>query len=69
MHEPSSSAFIPRELAWTRVEQLLEMTDFFVSLWSSNPALARQAGRRVEEFMMTRDEVQRLHAHDLDDQP
>jgi hypothetical protein len=60
---------IPREIAEARLQQGLALMDFFVMVWASNPHLARQAGPRIEEFMMTRDEVQRRHSHDLDDNP
>ena len=57
---------IAPELAQARLKQSLELVDFFFSLLTSNPALAKQAGRKVEEFMLPRGEVQRRHAHDLD---
>jgi len=57
---------ISHEMAQARMQLSLALADFFTSVWSSNPSLARQAGRRVEEFMMPRDEVQRRHAHDLE---
>ncbi|VTU29044.1 hypothetical protein [Variovorax sp. PBL-E5] len=69
MPEHSQRRSIPRETAQARVQQSLALTDFFVSVWASNPKLARQAGRKVEEFMMTREEVRRRHLHDLDGNP
>ncbi|MEJ8848413.1 hypothetical protein [Variovorax rhizosphaerae] len=66
MSDSVSLNSIAPALAEARLQQSLALVDFFVSLWSSNPALAKQAGRKVEEFMMPRDEVQRRHAHDLD---
>jgi len=69
MPDTSQAAPIPREIAQARMQQSLALTDLFVSIWASNPMLARQAGPRVEEFMMERDEVQRRHAHDLDGMP
>jgi len=66
MPEPVvSTIMIPRAIAQERLQQSLALADFFVSVWSSNPELARKAGRRVEEFMLPRDEVQRRHAHDF----
>ncbi|MBO9515741.1 MAG: hypothetical protein J7549_16625 [Variovorax sp.] len=60
---------IPREVAEARLEQALALADFMAAAWSANPRLARQAGRRAEEFMMPRDEVQRRHARDLEINP
>jgi hypothetical protein len=57
---------IPREIAEARLAQALALADFMAAAWSANPRLARQAGRKAEEFMMPRDEVQRRHAHDLE---
>ena len=65
MAELESPGAIPRDVAQQRLQQALALMEFFVAVWSSNPALARQAGRRVEEFMLPRDEVQRRHANDL----
>ncbi len=69
MPELSGPNTISHEIAQARLQQSLALTEFFVSVWSSNPELARKAGRRVEEFMMPRDEVQRRHAHDLESTP
>jgi hypothetical protein len=69
MPENDQRHSIPRDMAQARMQQSLALADFFASVWSSNPKLARQAGRKVEEFMMTREEVRRRHAHDLDDTP
>jgi hypothetical protein len=64
MPDAAYPSVIPPELAQARMDQALALIDFWVGVWSSNPQLARQAGRRVEEFMMTRDEVRRRHAHE-----
>jgi hypothetical protein len=64
MSETTRPAVIPQELAEARFQQGRAMLEFMVEVWSANPQLARQASRRVEEFMMTRDEVWRRHAHE-----
>ena len=48
-----------------RWEQALALYSTFTEIWVSNPQLAKQAGRRVEELMMPIDQVQHLHRNDL----
>jgi hypothetical protein len=48
------------------MQKALALMDFFVTGWPANPRLVLQAGRRVEEFTLPRDEVQRRHARDLE---
>jgi hypothetical protein len=60
-----SSKNITAQEAAARWEQSLALVSTFTQIWLSNPKLARQAGRRVEEFVMPLIEVQRLHASDL----
>lgn len=48
-----------------RWEQSLELTTAFAQIWLANPQLAKQAGRRVEEFVMPLVEVQKRHINDL----
>jgi hypothetical protein len=48
-----------------RWEQALALYSTFTEIWISNPQLAKQAGRRVQELMMPIDQVQLLHRNDL----
>ena len=48
-----------------RWEQALALYSTFTEIWISNPQLAKQAGRRVQELMMPIDQVQQLHRNDL----
>ena len=48
-----------------RWEQALALYTTFTEIWISNPQLAKQAGRRVQELMMPIDQVQQLHRNDL----
>jgi hypothetical protein len=48
-----------------RWEQALALYSTFTEIWISNPHLAKQAGRRVQELMMPIDQVQQLHRNDL----
>ncbi|MFN0041545.1 MAG: hypothetical protein ACKVP2_18690 [Burkholderiales bacterium] len=48
-----------------RWEQSLALVTTFTQIWMSNPLLAKQAGRKVEEFVMPLFEVQKRHANDL----
>jgi hypothetical protein len=68
MTDAPHPADIPRELAEARLQQGLALLDFWTEIWAANPHLARQAGRRVEEFMMPRDEVQRRYAKEWENQ-
>ncbi len=51
--------------ASARWEQTLALATTFTQIWLANPKLAKQAGRRVEEFVMPLAEVQKRHANDL----
>ena len=48
-----------------RWQQSLELCTTFAQIWIQNPQLAKQAGRRVEEYVMPLSEVQRRHFDDL----
>ena len=48
-----------------RWQQSLELSTTFAQIWIQNPQLARQAGRRVEEYVMPLSEVQLRHFDDL----
>ena len=48
-----------------RWEQALALYTTVTEIWISNPQLAKQAGRRVQELMMPIDQVQQLHRNDL----
>ena len=48
-----------------RWQQSLELYSTFAQIWIQNPQLAKQAGRRVEEFVMPLVEVQKRHLGDL----
>lgn len=56
---------INAEDAAKRWEQSLSLATTFAQIWMSNPLLAKQAGRKVEEFVMPLVEVQKRHANDL----
>ena len=59
------SRTISAEDAAKRWEQSLALFTTFTQIWMSNPLLAKQAGRRVQELVMPLDEVQKRHANDL----
>jgi hypothetical protein len=61
----SHARTISAEDAAERWEQSLSLVTTFTQIWLANPALAKQAGRKVEEFVMPLDEVQKRHANDL----
>ncbi|MES2941446.1 MAG: hypothetical protein V4772_01100 [Pseudomonadota bacterium] len=48
-----------------RWHQSLQLVSTFTEIWIQNPQLAKQAGRRVEEFVLPLVEVQKRHLHDL----
>ncbi|RYX95850.1 MAG: hypothetical protein EOO28_10610 [Comamonadaceae bacterium] len=52
--------------AMERWEQSLQLLDTFTQIWLDNPKLARQAGSRVQEFVMPLEEARERHLHDLD---
>jgi hypothetical protein len=56
---------ISAEDAAERWEQSLALVTTFSQIWMANPVLAKQAGRKVEEFVMPLDEVRKRHAKDL----
>ena len=57
--------FIDAQTAQARWEQGQALTQLFTDIWLSNPVLAKQAGKRVEEFLMPLADVQRRHLGDL----
>ena len=60
-----TTAVIPEGVAAERFAQGMSLLDVFTQIWLANPALAKQAGRRVEEFILPIEEVQARHANDL----
>jgi len=48
-----------------RWEQALALYSTFTEIWTNNPKLAKQAGRRVQELVMPLEEVQQRHLNDL----
>jgi hypothetical protein len=53
MSEPTRPAgsFIPQALVLQRLAQSEQMREFFIQMWLQNPALARQAGARVQSLL------------------
>jgi len=60
-----SMAVITAGMAAQRFAQGMGLLDVFTRIWIANPTLAKQAGRKVEEFILPLEEVQRRHASDL----
>jgi hypothetical protein len=56
---------IKAQEAAARWDQAFALFSTFTQVWLSNPKLAKQAGRRIEEFVMPLAEVQKRHADDL----
>lgn len=56
---------IGAQVAAVRWEQALALATTFTQIWLANPKLAKQAGRRAEEFVMPLAEVQKRHVNDL----
>jgi len=44
-------AIIPEHLLLSRLAQSEQMREFFIEMWLQNPALARQAGPRVQAML------------------
>lgn len=66
MSEPEiHSRTISAQDAAARWQQSLELCSTFAQIWIENPQLAKQAGRRVEEFVMPLAEVRKRHLDDL----
>ena len=42
---------IPQELMLSRLAQSDQIREFFIQMWLQNPALARQAGARVQRLL------------------
>jgi hypothetical protein len=61
----SHARTISAEDAAKRWEQSLALVTTFTQIWISNPMLAKQAGHKVEEFVMPLAEVQKRHANDF----
>ena len=53
MSEPTdpTRCVIPQELILQRLAQSEQMREFFVQMWLQNPALARQAGARIQSLL------------------
>jgi hypothetical protein len=47
-----ATASISEELMLARLAQSEQMREFFIQMWLQNPALARQAGTRVQEMLL-----------------
>lgn len=65
----NAAALFPRRIdpqnAAMRFEQGLALTQVFTEIWLNHPLLAEKAGTRIQEFVMSRDEVRRRHLGDL----
>jgi hypothetical protein len=48
---PDTCTTIPEHLMLARLTQSEQMREFFVEMWLQNPAMARQAGVRVQEML------------------
>ena len=48
-----------------RWQQSIELYSTFTEIWIHNPQLAKQAGRRVQELVLSIAEVQQRHVNDL----
>jgi hypothetical protein len=59
-----SKALITAGMAAQRFAQGMGLLDIFTKIWIENPMLAKQAGRKVEEFILPLEEVQRRHTSD-----
>ena len=51
MPEIVKRAIIPEHLMLSRLAQSEQMREFFIQMWIQNPALARQAGSRVQALL------------------
>jgi len=48
---PDHPRSIPQELMLARLAQSEQMREFFIQMWLQNPALAKQADRRVQDLL------------------
>lgn len=49
--EPRERASISETLMLARLAQSEQMREFFIEMWLQNPAMARQAGARVQAML------------------
>jgi len=47
----TATAVIPQALMLQRLAQSEQMREFFVQMWLQNPALAKQAGAKVQSLL------------------
>ena len=55
--KPRASAHISEALMLARLAQSEQMREFFIEMWLQNPAMARQAGSRVQVMLSPLDAV------------
>lgn len=48
---PRQRTLIPETLMLARLAQSEQMREFFIEMWLQNPAMARQAGARVQTLL------------------
>lgn len=49
--ETHSDADIPEAVMLARLAQCEQMREFFIQMWLQNPALAENAGRKVQDIL------------------
>ena len=49
--KPRQRSSIPETLMLARLAQAEQMREFFIEMWLQNPAMARQAGARVQAIL------------------
>ncbi|TRZ90032.1 MAG: hypothetical protein D4R84_16915 [Rhodocyclaceae bacterium] len=49
--KPRQRASIPETLMLARLAQAEQIREFFIAMWLQNPAMARQAGARVQAML------------------
>jgi hypothetical protein len=54
---PDVQMNIPEHLMLSRLAQSEQMREFFIEMWLQNPAMARQAGARVQAMLLPLDAV------------
>jgi hypothetical protein len=55
--EPRERASISETLMLARLAQSEQMREFFIEMWLQNPAMARQAGARVQAMLSPPDDI------------
>jgi hypothetical protein len=50
-HDAPLRAVIPEHLMLSRLAQSDQMREFFIQMWLQNPALAKQAGSKVQNLL------------------